>query len=419
MIGRIKASGLWLIGILLVGFALVGCAECGNNVCETIFGETAADCPEDCDGDLLPDVVHHTNCGNGIIDPGETCEAEADCPGTTNHCNRETCQCGSCEDMPSDFPSLCYEDEQCVEEYGEGYFCNQAACNCFTCPADSDGCRVEADCPDTSLHCNTALCECVPCTEMALDFPGACSTNEQCLEENGPGWFCNQGTCNCMSCPPDSDGCTSQTDCPGEDNHCHLPTCDCITCAETETEHPEMCSTDEECVEDYGEGYFCNLAACNCFTCPEGSMGCRSDSECVDILGDETAYCVEINCDCVIPCGDGWCDVETENTDLCPEDCPCVDDDECSPGEGFSCADCGEAESDCGAPCEESEDCIEGLACFRGICWDDCICENRCGEEPDDEGDDEPSCRQCQDNKECVEHCGAGATCNEGCCVCP
>lgn len=115
-------------------------------------------------------------------------------------------------------------------------------------------------------------------------------------------------------------------------------------------------------------------------------------------------------------CGDGTCDTESENSDLCPEDCPCVDDGECAPGEGFNCLDCGEPADSCGAPCEDSDDCAGDLSCFSGACWEDCICEGDCGGEDDDDGSGGESCTTCTTDTDCG--CPNGS-CQNGCCSCP
>ena len=81
-------------------------------------------------------------------------------------------------------------------------------------------------------------------------------------------------------------------------------------------------------------------------------------------------------------CGDGVCDPETENSDLCPQDCQCVDDGVCSPGEGESCRDCGETAGACGNPCTDSSQCQSGLACAGGVCWDACACGGDCETPP-------------------------------------
>ena len=77
-------------------------------------------------------------------------------------------------------------------------------------------------------------------------------------------------------------------------------------------------------------------------------------------------------------CGNGVCDLGTENNDLCPEDCQCIDNGVEDPGEGCGCKDVlceGEApESACGSPCEEGDTCGNGLRCEGGACWDATIC---------------------------------------------
>ena len=58
----------------------------------------------------------------------------------------------------------------------------------------------------------------------------------------------------------------------------------------------------------------------------------------------------------------------------------CVDDGVARPGEGCDCKDVvcastGEGpESACGTLCPTNE-CPDGLACFRGVCWNASICE--------------------------------------------
>jgi hypothetical protein len=73
-------------------------------------------------------------------------------------------------------------------------------------------------------------------------------------------------------------------------------------------------------------------------------------------------------------CGDDRCDPRTENSDLCPQDCQCVDDGVCNPGEGATCLDCGENAGACGAPCSDSGQCQADLACAGGVCWSDSLC---------------------------------------------
>jgi hypothetical protein len=73
-------------------------------------------------------------------------------------------------------------------------------------------------------------------------------------------------------------------------------------------------------------------------------------------------------------CGDGTCSAPSENSDLCPADCACVDDGVCRPGEGSTCRDCIGGELACGVACPEGV-CPAGLACSpQGFCWNDTLC---------------------------------------------
>lgn len=106
-------------------------------------------------------------------------------------------------------------------------------------------------------------------------------------------------------------------------------------------------------------------------------------------------------------CGDGYCNTETENSDLCPEDCPCRDNGECEAGEGFSCRDCGDTTGGCGAPCETSDDCPDELSCFNAVCWESCLCGGNCGG-----GDEDGEGRNCW----CEEPTDYWACCDDGSC---
>jgi hypothetical protein len=78
-------------------------------------------------------------------------------------------------------------------------------------------------------------------------------------------------------------------------------------------------------------------------------------------------------------CGDAVCDPATENSDLCHEDCECVDNGVADPGEGCGCKDViceGEDPiTACGTPCGEEGQCPDGFRCDKGEwCWDSVIC---------------------------------------------
>jgi hypothetical protein len=78
-------------------------------------------------------------------------------------------------------------------------------------------------------------------------------------------------------------------------------------------------------------------------------------------------------------CGDGVCQTNAENSDVCPQDCHCADNGVCEVGEGANCLDCSSRAGTCGAVCSDSAQCGGGLSCASGVCWDACACGGQCG----------------------------------------
>jgi hypothetical protein len=140
----------------------------------------------------------------------------------------------------------CTSDAYCVAEHGENYRCNDS-CNCYTCPEGSDWCTSNGDCP-LDHFCDTASCVCVPLEDISLIL---CPENTACagLSEGAVCTLDGDSTgvcqnCECVEpaipevsapdvsgepvtvCPPDSDMCTSDDDCP--DGTCDLATCTCL-----------------------------------------------------------------------------------------------------------------------------------------------------------------------------------------------
>lgn len=190
----------------------------------------------------------------------------------------------------------------------------------------------------------------------------------ECLCD-GPDLVCDDGTTT-----EDHADCLANCICDGPDF-----VCDGVTVAEE----------DEDC-----------LLACECesydLVCEDGVViegheecgGCLCEGYDLVCNGElvvaNSAECGWV-CDPALTCGNGACDAECENSDLCLEDCPCADDGVCSPGEGFGCRDCigpGEnSASACGSPCQDS--CEGELSCEDGVCWDPCTCGGSCGDDDD------------------------------------
>lgn len=84
-------------------------------------------------------------------------------------------------------------------------------------------------------------------------------------------------------------------------------------------------------------------------------------------------------------CGDGVCDTTSENNDLCPDDCQCIDNGIVDPSEGCGCKDMictGETSaSACGTFAGPNGECPGDLVEFSGVCWSRCECQGICSED--------------------------------------
>jgi hypothetical protein len=302
----------------------------------------------------------------------------------------------------------CHSDADCGSPL---LFCNES-CNCVSaplhmCSALSDGCMSDADCP--AQHYCDPMCNCQL-------FP-ACTGGGMCaaLEDGAPCYpvgganspSTEAGVCyHCACVCPEGNACAGMVDgwqCIidgplGAGNWGYCRNCQCLPGC---TPDSDGCHYDADCLIG-----FCN-ESCNCIPaplrmCSALSDGCMSDANCPDLH-----YCDSMcNCQALSPppplsppttgesgpvCGDGICQAD-ENSDLCNQDCECVDNGTAEPSEGCNCADVlceGEDPATvCGAPCPTGL-CSGGLACIGGTCQDAADC----------------SLDVCQ--------------CINGCCVCP
>jgi hypothetical protein len=80
-------------------------------------------------------------------------------------------------------------------------------------------------------------------------------------------------------------------------------------------------------------------------------------------------------------CGDGTCTEGAENSDLCNQDCPCMDDGTCASTETDQCADCGATAGTCSNVCSDDSQCAPGLSCVGGSCQSAAICQGITGED--------------------------------------
>ena len=155
-----------------------------NEVCQSAQGENCENCPQDCDCECMDGVC------SGDEPWLETCSS---CP---EDC-WESCVCG---------------DSQCITpaEYGGAGSFNEPECDpddpeaeCSYCPTDCGECDADTCFP---LVCADEYGQCRYC-ENSNDCPGqgqycdwfgecvqsiACNETQDCINELGYGWACNQ-----------------------------------------------------------------------------------------------------------------------------------------------------------------------------------------------------------------------------------
>jgi hypothetical protein len=291
-------------------------------------------------------------------------------------------------------------------------------------------------CP-VGMLCENCL-ECVlpeTCGNGVVDGPTDTETAEQCDGDASPCAECESCVnCQCLWWPPETCGNSILDDCEYCDGDA-LGTCigglvcsDWCTCmwpdcANGVLEEGEECDPwIDDGSADCPPGQACVYCQCEYQNvCGNGIVEPGEDCDGTDLSMCLSGQVCE-NCQCATivggdvrassVCGDGHCDTATENSDLCPQDCPCVDDGHCAPGEGFNCADCGDPTGACGVRCDSSDTCPDPLECFNAVCWDSCVCGGNCG----GRGEGGETCaRPCDSHRDCS--CWEG--CVDGCCSCP
>ncbi len=230
---------------------------------------------------------------------------------------------------------------------------------------------------------------CNPICDTSTPLPDGMS--QECFDYDGDGSIdtcCVGDGYSTPICTPVSDDDCDNDPCIDGDGVCE-PGCD-IGTPDLPGAMPDCIDTDGDGAIDtccFGDGYSTPICT------PVLDIDCTDDGD----GGDNGDGSTNGGGPCV--CGDGICDPICENTDLCPQDCQCVDDGVCSPGEGTNCRDCGTTAGGCGNPCSDSSQCAAGLSCSTdGVCWEPCACEGKCGGPT-------PDCGYCGDYK-CQSDCG-------------
>ena len=307
-----------------------------------------------CDTPCQPQHVVSASCVQGACGYDQCQAGYYDCDGNTaNGCETVSAldNCGGCDDACTD---------QILYPNTTGHSCPAGVCE-YQCATGY------ADCDPGAAGCETTLGtvqNCSGCGDACVD---SAAGGKACIDDGGA-WRC---------------GCTSETDCDGDDMCCTQ------TCTPHDSDHCEDCDTGcsvvtggPDCVDTGGGVYACQ---------------CGQDEDCRGAHAFSGAYC-DIG---------GSEECLCTQTEICAQT---VMDMCCFSAGSNSCVDLRSDTTHCGicrTTCEAGETCVDGAcSCSGGTC-------------PDPSG--APDCV----NDACVcawydlAPCPAGQYCcdNEGCCL--
>ncbi len=297
------------------GFELVGdedacTARCEwREVTECVDGDGC--CAEGCDAQSDGDCS--ATCGDGVVDPGETCDGN--CPtcdasacnagGSTGSAATCSLECLSapvseCIDGDGCCPDGCSEsnDDDCRDSCGDGVLVAGETCD-GDCPEscdDGDACTVDRLSGEKNL-CNV-VCVFDPVSQC-VDGDGCCPSG--CDHDSDDDCACVPRTCSQAgaACGQIADGCGGTLDCGGcqggdtcVDNQCSSGRPVGSACTNS-----DQCESGE-CLEsaDYEGGYCTN-------TC-ERDTECAIGSNCVYVDAAQSGICAK-NCQASNECRGG------------------------------------------------------------------------------------------------------------------
>ena len=354
---------------LLTGSAVTCTAACGTApVTACLNGDGC--CPAGCN--MLSDDNCSANCGNGVIEPGETC------------------------DPPGTCPTACFDGNACTTDTfsGSAINCNSActypailACvagdGC--CPA---GCNANNDTNCTPL-CGNAVTEPGETCDPPGSCPTSCSDGDNCTADllSGSALTCDVAcTFPTITTCTGGDGC-----CPAGCNASNDTNCTPV-CGNAVTEPGETCDPPASCPTSCSDGIVCTT----------------------DTLTGAAGSCTAL---CTFPAITAC----THDDGCCPAGCNALNDDNCTPVCGNSVVEAGET---CDPPASCPGTCSDGLDCtLDQLNGSSMTCDVSCSYPAitactHDDGCCVAGCNALQDD-DCPAVCGntflePGETCDDG-----
>jgi hypothetical protein len=136
------------------------CETCGNNYCNPDRGETASNCPDDCE---IIASGNEPECGNSVCETGESSTScWDDCYMDEDVCGDHICDLGenlsNCEE-DCIYTDWCNNDTGfCQDHWGPDYYCIGGRCVYEAAASSCDADLFGLDCPGGDMKCINGIC---------------------------------------------------------------------------------------------------------------------------------------------------------------------------------------------------------------------------------------------------------------------
>ena len=373
----------------------VTCSHTSVTTCVTGDGCCPAGCNAKTDPDCSP------TCGNGVVEPGETCDPKSSCPTSCNEGN------------------ACIIDQMTGSSANCNVACSHTAITTCVggdgcCPA---GCNANTD-SDCSPTCDNGALETGETCDPKSSCPASCDDGNACTIDKMTGSSAN---CN-VACSH-----SAITTCVGGDGCCPAgcnakSDSDCSpTCGNGVKEPGETCDPKSSCPTSCNDGKACTIdrmtgSSANC------NVACTHTNitNCVSADGCCPAGCnANTDSDCSPKCGNGV--VERGETCDPKSSCPAS----CNDGKACTIDKMTGSRDTCNVACTHTNitNCVAGDGCCPAACNanTDSDCSPTCGNGAVEKGEtcDPPSScpTSCDDHDPCTidQMTGSPAKCNVAC----